>query len=388
MNLGIATPVSLQRLRPFVANGEKLPPGYLFAPAADWVKELMKSGHSVTLYTTAQQVSSPITFHGSDLRIRIASQRASGTGRDFFALERGQLKEMMVEDRCDLIHAHWTYEFALAAIASGCPTLITIHDHPWKVLRHFRDGHRAARLLMAYMAAHRGKHFTAVSSGAASHFRRYIRPGKKIEVIPNGLSKAIFALGRHPQRRVDAEVTFATVLQGWSRLKNASTALRAFAIVRREIPDAGLKMFGTDFEQDGPAQQWALANGLAENVSFAGVLPYEELWGRIEKEIDVVVHPSLNETFSMTVLEAMALKKPVVVGLNTSGMREMLGEESGCFTNVTNPEVLARSMLCLAKDANLRDQMATHGYERASKFYRLDIVTRRYEEMYKEVLKA
>ena len=131
MNLGIATPVSLHHSRSLVEDGDKLPRGYLFAPAADWVMELMERGHQVTLYTPpSREIDSPTTFCGNGLRIRIAKLRACGTGRDFFRSERDQLTRMMIEDRCDLIHAHWTYEFALAAIASRIPTLSTIHDPP------------------------------------------------------------------------------------------------------------------------------------------------------------------------------------------------------------------------------------------------------------------
>jgi len=55
---------------------------------------------------------------------------------DLFAAERAGVRQAMEEDPCDLIHAQWTYEFALAALATGQPTLVTAHDAPWRVLRH------------------------------------------------------------------------------------------------------------------------------------------------------------------------------------------------------------------------------------------------------------
>jgi hypothetical protein len=47
---------------------------------------------------------------------------------DLFAQERAGLERAMREDPCDVVHAHWTYEFALAALASGQPTLVTARD--------------------------------------------------------------------------------------------------------------------------------------------------------------------------------------------------------------------------------------------------------------------
>ena len=262
MKLGFAAPVSLHLLRHLVKDGDQLPPGYLFAPSADWIQALMRLGHHVTVYTTDTQTALPRTYHGEGLTIRIAPARANGCGRDLFAAERRYLWKMMMEDRCEVIHAHWTYEFALAALATGIPTLVTIHDLPWNVLWHFRDMHRAARLLMAYQVARRGKYFTAVSTDAAVHFQRYLRPRARIQVIPNGLPEGIFSLGEGlPAKRRDG-ITFATILQGWSRRKNATAALRAFGKVRAELPDARLLMFGMDYEQGGTAHKWALQKKL------------------------------------------------------------------------------------------------------------------------------
>jgi len=383
MNLGFASPASLRLLSHLVADGERLPAGYLFAPSADWVQELMKRGHHVTLYTTSREIDAPKTFRGDNLTIRIAPARSSGSGRDMFAAERSHLRQMMHEDRCQLIHAHWTYEFALAALASGIPTLVTIHDLPWNVLRHLRDMYRFARLMMAYQVALRGKHFTAVSEDAASHFRRYLKPGAKIDVIPNGLPSAIFDMGLQAPPRAAQGFTYATILQGWSPRKNATAALRAFHVVRREIPDARLLMFGLDYQQGGPAQQWAIQQRLDVGVTFVGALVYQELLKRVRDEVDVVVHPSLDESFSMAAVEAMALSKPVIAGISTPGIREVLGfGEDGALVDLKNPAAIAETMVKFARDAGYRRQVAESGFIRASALYRLDAVMTKYEEVY------
>jgi L-malate glycosyltransferase len=389
MKLGFASPVSLQLLRHLVAYGDELPPGYQFAPAADWVLELMRRGHHVYLYTTSREIDEPRTFCGDGLTIRIASQRPRGTGRDFFAAERDQLRQLMIADECQIIHAHWTYQFALAALASGIPTLVTIHDLPWKVLAHFRDFHRVARLLMAYTVAQRGLHFTAVSRDAASHFRRYLAPGADITVIPNGLPNALFEMGEQSKRPGGGAPVFATVLQGWSRLKNGEAALRAFHILRRQVPEALLQMYGNDYEIGGPAYRWALRHGIADAVTFKGPLPYSELLKSISLNVDVVVHPSLNEAFSMTGLEALALRKVFVAGKATSGMKEMLDFSAcGVLVDVTDPQAIAAEMLRLAQDGSYRDRIAQCGYDRASSRYRLGTVMSQYESLYSRILQA
>lgn len=386
MNLGFASPISLQLLRHLIPDGDRLPSGYQFAPAADWVQELMRRGHHVTIYTTAEEISAAQTFRGDGITIRIARQRSRGRGRDLFAFEREQLRQMMVEDQCQVIHAHWTYQFALAALASGVPTLITIHDLPWMVLRNFRDMHRVARLLMAYEVALRGRHFTAVSNDAASHFRRFFRPGARISVIPNGLPNGLFDLEPEALRSNRKEVVFATILQGWTRQKNAEAALRAFQIAKRILPGACLLMFGTGYERGGEANTWAIQHGLDEGVTFVGIAPYRELLNRIKSDVDVVVHPSLDESFSMTALEAMVLRKPVIAGRKTNGVREVLGfGKNGILVDVTNPSAIAEQMIRLACDETYRDSVAQSGYDRASSVYRLPTVIAQYEGLYRAI---
>jgi L-malate glycosyltransferase len=389
MKLGFATPVSLQLLRHFVEDGEHLPLGYQFAASADWVQELMKRGHHVTLYTTACDIDGPKTFRGDGITIRIARQRTRGTGRDFFAVERQQLQRMMIEDQCQLIHAHWTYQFALAALASEIPVIVTIHDLPWNVLRHFRDMHRVARLFMAYGVAMQGRHFTAVSSDAASHFRRFFKPGADIAVIPNGLPSGIFDAELKTTRASNGEFVFASVLQGWSRLKNAKAALKAFRIVRHKVPDARFLMFGVDHEPGGKAHRWAIEQSLDKGVTFVGLVAYRDLLNRMRDEVDVVVHPSLDESFSMTALEAMALNKPVVAGKETAGVREVLGfGKSGILVDVRCPSAIAEQMIRLARDRRYREMVAQSGFDRASSQYRLESVIAQYESLYKTVLQS
>jgi glycosyltransferase involved in cell wall biosynthesis len=389
MNLGIASPVSLQLLSNLVDDGMQLPPGYLFAPSADWIQELMRRGHHVTVYTTAREIASPKTFFGDGITIRIAPQRTNGAGRDLFAFERRQLQEMMAEDQCDVIHAHWTYQFALASLSSGIPTLITIHDLPWKVLWNFRDFHRVARLFMAYEVAMRGTHFTAVSEDAANHYRRYFNPRANITVIPNGLPDTIFELGSKPQLGARPEPVFATVLQGWSRRKNAEAALMAFQLTRRQIPNARLLMFGLGYERDGEAHRWAVQHRLEEGVGFVGLLPYGELLNRVKTDVDVLVHPSRDESFSIAALEAMALQKPVIAGIKTDGIREVLEfGRCGALVDITDPAAISAEMIRLIKDNEYSRSLAERGFDRASKLFRLSSVITKYVSVYERIREA
>ena len=69
---------------------------------------------------------------------------------------------------------------------------------------------------------------------------------------------------------ISRPVRVATVLNGWGRLKNPKAAMRAFALLRRKMPDAQMYMYGGDFEAGGMAKRWAMNKGLAQNIHFCG----------------------------------------------------------------------------------------------------------------------
>jgi len=353
------------------------------------ILELLRRGHEVTVYTLSKGLHNEETYSWGNLKIFVGPSRQRHLARNFYRPEISYLKRVIRTDAPAFVHAHWTYEFALAALRSGISTLTTIHDLPWKVLQYFRDPHRAVRLLMAYEVAFRGQHFTAVSEDAAMHFRRYLKPGAEIRVVPNGLPNAVFEISEHSAAKNHPGVTFATILQGWSRQKNPTAALEAFHILKHTIPDAQLLMFGLGYEQGGPAQQWAIQRHLDLGVTFAGPLPYHELLKRVAEEVDIVVHPSLDESFSMVAVEAMALKKPVIAGKSSTGVREVLGfGKYGILVDITDPKAIGQEMVRLACDTEFRDRVAQVGYQRASSLYRMETVATMYEELYSSIIRA
>lgn len=354
------------------------------------ILELLRRGNQVTVYTLSIGDAKDEFYQWKNLRIFVGPFRPQHVARNYFRPEIAYLKRVIQADAPPFVHAHWTYEFSLGALRSHVPTLTTVHDLPWYVLRYYRDPHRMVRLLMAYEVALRGRYFTAVSQYAAEHFRRFFKPGAKIVVIPNGLPSAVFDVANRRPEKERSGITFATILQGWSRLKNAAAVLPAFFNVRREIPSARLLMFGLDYQEGGAAQHWAAGRDLADGVSFVGPLPHFDLLTRVREEVDVIVHPSLNESFGMVALEAMALSKPIIAASTACGVSEVLGRGDcgGVLVDMRDPKAIAETMVRLARDVEYRNRLRNCGYERAASNYRMDTVTTQYEALYKRLCAA
>jgi glycosyltransferase involved in cell wall biosynthesis len=262
-----------------------------------------------------------------------------------------------------IVYAHWTYEFALGALATGIPTFTTIHGLPWDVLRYFRDCSRVIRLLMAYLVAVRCRRYTAVSQDAANHFRQYLKPGAEMEVIPNVLSDNIFAIDRSIANST-RPLTVGPVLQVWSKRKNASAALKAFQAVIRTAPETRLIMIGNECEKKGPVHRWTRRRKLDAAVTFGGLVPSEQMLRPVRDDVDIIVHPSLDEAFSMTVLESGARAKPAIAGTDTPGIREALrGGGAGVLADARDSNSIALAMTNLMFDPTYRQHV---GAQRAS----------------------
>ncbi|SEB39343.1 glycosyltransferase family 4 protein [Terriglobus roseus] len=347
---------------------------------------LLQRGHSVTVYTLSENLENAETYRWGELTVHVGPCRTRHLARNYYRQEIDWLRERIERTAPPFVHAHWTYEFALGALRSGVRTVTTIHDLPWNVLRYYRDPHRVMRLLMAYEVAARGVRFTAVSQDAATHFCRYFKTGAEIAVIHNGLSSERFAAEIKPMAQSKG-CTFATVLQGWSRRKNASVALYAFDRVRRAAPESRMLMFGYDYQPGGPAHRWAIKQKLNVGVTFVGPVPYEELLTRVSDHVDVLVHPSLDESFSMAALEAMALRKPVLAGVFTPGVREVLNYgEAGVLVNMRDPIELAAAMIQLGRSPEQRRRVGDAGYEHAASTYRLESTVSKYEALYRSMM--
>ena len=387
MRIAFATPIDLRALASwFQQPPETLPTGMGSTAVTPLVAAFLKRGHSVVLFTLSRDVAEETVIRGPSLTAFVGPCRESGRARDLWRAEVDFLRVVIEREHPDFVHAHWTYEFALGALRSKRPTLVTIHDLPWNVLRYFRDPYRAARTLLAYRVAARATRYSAVSSDAARHFRRYFRPGAAIAVVPNFLDDQVFAIGStrpvapHP-------FTFCTVLQGFTARKNAKAALAAFAMVRRRNESARLLMLGEGFDDVGAASSWARTHGLAEGVTFRGALPYAEMLETLHTQADVLVHPSLDESFSMAALEAMALRKPVIAGVKTPGVRQVLAfGDCGLLVDVRRPPAIAAAMEKLAADIDLREALAARAWDSAYARFRPDPVLDAYERIYQELL--
>lgn len=393
LHIGIAGPISTESIADFLdGDVSELPNGYAGAPLlGTLVGALLERGHEVSAYTTDSalplDLPRPVMAQGERFRIyycpvRKHSIRNNGRhlGRivDFFRLERRYLEQAIRLDAPDVVHAHWTYEFAWAALDTGLPTVITCHDSPLQILKYMPNLYRLGRYFMARRVLRRAQVLTAVSPYMRDEVQAWA--GVPITVVPNPLSDYVFTLGREArQPPADGAWRIAMVLNGWGKCKNPEAALRAFAKLRTHFPTTRLYCYGADFGPDETAEKWAQAQGIAQGVQFVGWMPHQRLLSHLS-ESHLLLHPALEESFGVAVAEAMALGLPVVGGQG-SGAVPWVVDQAGLLVDVSKPQEIANAAGRLITDDALYVKCSAAAIQRV-KAFDPDLIAGQYEAAY------
>ncbi len=104
--------------------------------------------------------------------------------------------------------------------------------------------------------------------------------------------------------------------------------------------------------------------GIADRVSFAGNVPQAELAEEYARA-DVLVNPSYSESFGMSLVEAMAVGRPVVAS-RVGGMPDIIEHErTGLLFDCGDVQGLTEALETVISDPACRIRMADAGRQRA-----------------------
>lgn len=341
---------------------------------------LLSAGVEVELVTLSQSVSAPIAMTDGPLSVLIGPLRRRGRARDLFRAERRSLRTLLTQTDGDLVHAQWTYEFAWSVLADSRPRIVTVHDAPLTIARRMPTAYRAVRAGMAYRVRAGSFRGIAVSPYVAARWRREMLDPRPLEVIPNFVS----AIGRAARSSGALGPRLVSVGDAGS-LKNISVLLRAFQIVRQQHPGASLRLVGAGLGAADPLSGWASAHGLGRGVVWLGRQDHESTVD-VMSAADVVVHPSIEESFGMSVAEAMAMGVPVVAGRRSGALPWLLdGGRAGVLVDVRSVPSLVEGVLRLVEDPHLANRIGAAGSDRITTHFSTNAALQGHLRIYEQV---
>jgi glycosyltransferase involved in cell wall biosynthesis len=395
VKIGIAGPVALEPLKPWLPKDFAPPSVYSFPLIGRLAAGLLTRGHEVTLFAGSEALQETLSFAHGPLSLKITPRRARWAAYDFYAKEVRFLVDAMRASRCDIIHAHWSYEFAKAALQSGTQTLITAHDSPSIIPSFYRWTRAYLFWLFRAQIGRRviecAPNLTCVSPYLKKSILPLLSKDGEMQIIPNGVGAALFKMGEerlaHPSH--SSPPCISSCLEGFTSLKNPICALQGFAAFRNHCPAATMVMYGGGFEMGGPAYKWALKHRLVNGVIFKGHTPQPVMHREMCDKSTVLLHPALEESFGMAPLEAMALGIPVVGGKDSGAIPYLLDHgKAGVLVNVRYPLDICDALFTLHKDTRKAHQLAQAGWEYAVSHFTEDLMIDRYLDAYADVLRG
>ena len=381
MRIGIAGPMTLELLKPYLPDSCPLPQGYPFPMTAILVGELLQRGYEITAYTTSTDITETYTVSGPKLTLCVSPSRPRHRAKTLFREDVRGLVNSLQAHPCDVLHAHWTYEFAMAALASGLPSLITIHDWAWAILCQYKDAYRLVRWGINAYTTRRAPHLSTVSPYMWEHLPPSVR--QKTHVIPNFVTDSLSDRSAPNAPREDYLIS---VCNGFSRRKNLETALLGFRQAQSSLKGVRYLLVGQDCQPGGPAQRFCEANGCLENVVFAGPVSYDRVLDMVGNAL-AMLHPSYEKSFGMSVLEAMALGTPVIAGAQSGNMPHLIQHgTTGFLCDVAEPASIGTALRTLRADDSLRRSIGIAARRHGKENYSASVVVGRYLDAYQEIL--
>jgi glycosyltransferase involved in cell wall biosynthesis len=294
------------------------------------------------------------------LRFGVSLTRAAPTAtRHLRALQR-RIRDF----RPTLIHSNGLKTHLLSALcAPGAPVVWHVHDFL---------GERPLVSRVLRVAGVRAAAAIANSRAVAEDARRVL--GRvPVHAVHNGVDTERFAPGEAEGARLDALARLPRAPEGMVRLglvatyarwKGQELFLQAAARMRARHPSApvrfyvvGSPVYRTPGSQYAEEELRATAHALGLD-GHVGFIPFQPEPADIYRALDGVVHASTRpEPFGMTIVEAMACARAVVVSA-AGGAAELVRDGQDALTfRPGDVEGLAQALASLAREPELRARL-------------------------------
>jgi N-acetyl-alpha-D-glucosaminyl L-malate synthase BshA len=294
-------------------------------------------------------------------------------------------------EKLDIIHAHYAVPHATAAnlarqvLASGpsgaVPRVITtLHGTDITLV-----GADPSYSEIVAFGIQQSDAVTTVSESLKADTYRELGVTCDVRVIPNFVDVAAYTRRELPELKAQfapANEKILIHISNFRPVKRVATVVEVFARVRQRVPSR-LLMVGDGPDQEA-AVQLAATLGVAADVEFLGE---QDLLVPLLSLADVFVLPSVQESFGLAALEAMACSVPVVAS-RIGGLPEVIDDGVTGFLHAPDDVGgMAGSVVRLLTDNARHARMAAAARTAARDRYAAERIVPHYENLYEATLR-
>ena len=203
-------------------------------------------------------------------------------------------------------------------------------------------------------------------------------------VVPNGVE--LDRLDRESREPVvmpwdpepDPIVGFVGTL---SRRKRAASLAPLAARILDRVPTARFLIVG-DGPERGPLEAACARLAITDRFAFVG---YAERVAPFLRRMDVLIHPSINEGSSNSILEAMAARVPVVAYAVSGNRETVIHGVTGSLVEDGREDALAAASVALLEDPDEKRRLGSAGRARIERDFSVDAMVRTTAAVYEAV---
>jgi len=293
-----------------------------------------------------------------------------------------QLAEFIKERRIDLIHAHTRISQVMAHCLSAkvhIPYVTTCHGYFKRRL--------GRRLLPAW-----GEKVIAISRGVQKDLENNFKVSdNQIAFVPNGIETeelekkaALIDVSREKERLgLSGKFPIIGIVSRITKEKGVDVLVHAFQALIKKYPKAHLIVAG-EGKYESKIKNLVVESGLQKQVTFFGnledvTLPYLLM--------DVFVLPATGpEGFGLVVIEAMTLKRPVIVS-DIGALNSLIQEGwNGFLTPIGDAAFLAAKIDFVLSHTAETEKVVSNAYQNVQEEYTLDRMADGIHQVYENCL--
>lgn len=355
----------------------------LVAPASSihtvrWANSLASLGHEVHLIS--QHKVSDLLL--KDVKTHICKYR----GQVGYFLMVPYVRSLLKKIRPDILNAHY---------ASGYGTTARlVNYHPWVISVWGSDVYEFPRKSLLHKWLIKRNLLAADKVASTSHCMADEASMLASELIDIAITPFGVNLFAYTDLKPNAAIKKSRLVIGtvktMTKTYGIDTLLEAYALLlkslqsRPDAPDLELRLVG-EGNQTAELQALAKQLGISQSVIFVGRVPHNQVPQELAK-LDIYVALSRAESFGVSVIEAGAAGRPVVVS-DAAGLLEVTVDgHTGFVVPRENPTAASQAIERMVLDAELRHRMGAAGQNHVAKKYSWNVCIETMLDVYKKTI--
>lgn len=214
-------------------------------------------------------------------------------------------------------------------------------------------------------------------------------PAEKISVVQNGINLEKFDKIKYSGEEIRSTFgisknkTVVTLIGRITPGKGHNEFINAAEIINKSLNENTVFLItGNAVKEEilfeNEVKNLVSSRGL-KNIFFTG---YRNDIAQVLAATDILAFPSHEESFGITLLEAMAMGVPVVAS-NNAGIKDIIpSEEFGILVPPKDHRLLAEGLLKLINDSALRNKLASGGRRRVIENFDIEKITKKLVQYY------